>query len=199
MINVSNIEEVLTKIPGIQAAKAVVEDEEIVELHVVADDEKLPKQIVRDIETVLFASLGIKIDRKVISIAQLNSKIETSKVLPYRLEKLDVKDEGKNIKVSVEIVHGQEKMSGEFSGPKTSRNIPIVIGNAVLNALENIHDFVISVDDIAEVSLAGKNFLITHLTKEYKNVEESIIGAAPIEKDKYTAIAESVLEAFRRL
>lgn len=200
MVDVKSIESIISKIPGVKAARTITEDDKIVEIHVVANDEKTPKQIVRDIETVLFASLGIKIDRKIISIAQLDSQIETSKIVPYKLENIEVSDKGRNIEVSVEIVHGNEKYSGSFSGPKTKKNVPIVIGNAILNALESVHDFAISIDDVAEIMLAGKTFIVSHLSKEYNSIEESIIGASEIKNDnRYKAIAESVLDAFRRI
>ncbi|ANQ53391.1 hypothetical protein XJ44_02485 [Thermosipho affectus] len=199
MLKVESVENVLSKIPGVEAAKVVIENDQVVEIHVVADDEKSPKQLVRDIETVLFASLGLKIDRKVVSIAQLNLGMESSKIIPYRLTDINVQEKERTLSVKVEITHGQEVFIGEFAGPKTRKNIPIIIGNAVLNALENIHNFAISVDDSIEATIAGKQFIITHLSKEYNSYEESIIGAAELKVDKYTAIAESVLDAFRRI
>ncbi|ABR30153.1 hypothetical protein SU69_01480 [Thermosipho melanesiensis] len=199
MVSVESIESILSKIPGVQAARVVMEEDQIVEIHIVSDDEKSPKQLVRDIETVLYASLGLKIDRKVISIAQVDLGIESSKVVPYKLTNFEVEEDKRNIKVKVEITHGQEMYVGEFSGPKTTKNIPLVIGNAVLRALESVHDFAISMDDAVELKIAGKEFVVSHISKMYNQKEESIIGAAELKKNKYEAIAESVLDAFRRV
>lgn len=42
------------------------------------------------------------------------------------------------MRVNVTIEHGEEELYGEFSGPKTSRNVPKIVGNAVLNALADM-------------------------------------------------------------
>ncbi|MDK2885556.1 MAG: hypothetical protein PWP54_114 [Thermosipho sp. (in: thermotogales)] len=200
MINLESVEALLTRVPGVKAAKIVSEGDEIVEIHIVADSEKSPKQVVRDIETVLLASTGLKIDRRIISVAQIKGDLQKARILPYSLTNLKVEEpDSRTLKVSVVIEHGNEEFYGDASGPKTSRNVPIIIGNAILNALSDIHDYALSIDDTIEVYLAGKKFIITHLTKEYNAKEESIIGAAEVENDKFRAIAESVLDAFRRI
>jgi len=55
---------------------------------------------------------------------------------------------------------------------------PKIVGNAVLNALTDVHDFALSFDDFAEVYFVGKKYVLVHITKQYNNIEESIIGTA---------------------
>ncbi|QTA37161.1 hypothetical protein JYK00_05260 [Thermosipho ferrireducens] len=200
MTNTENIELLLSKIPGIKAAKIIEENNTMKEIHIVADSNKSPKQLVRDIETVLLASTGIRIDRKIVSIAQLSSDVKLTKIVPYSLNSLKVEDiDSRTLKVSVTIEHGEEDLLGEAIGPKTKRNVPKVVGNAILSALNDIHDYALSLDDVAEIYLAGKRFIITHLTKEFNGEEESVIGAAELNGDYLKAVAESVLDAFRRI
>lgn len=200
VVDAVKIEELISKVPGVKAVKVVGDGAGLHEIHVITTSDKSPKQLVRDIETVVLASTGIRLDRKIISIAQVESDVKTQKVLPYQISSLKVEHiDERNIRVTVTIEHGEEEFYGESVGPKTSRNIPKVIGNAVLNALSEIHDFALSFDDIAEVYFVGKKYVLVHITKQYNNMEESIIGTAVIEGSFERAVAEAVLDAFRRV
>ncbi|MGQ9855872.1 MAG: hypothetical protein ACUVQF_03990 [Fervidobacterium sp.] len=194
------VEELISKVPGVKAVKVVGDNSTLHEIHVITTSDKSPKQLVRDIETVVLASTGIRLDRKIISIAQVEADVKTQKILPYQIANLKIENiDERNVRVNVTIEHGEEEFYGEFSGPKTSRNVPRVIGNAVLNALSEIHDFALSFDDIAEVYFVGKKYVLVHITKQYNNIEEGIIGTAVIEGNYERAVAEAVLDAFRRL
>ncbi len=199
-LDVLKIEEIISKVPGVKAVKVVGDNGNLSEIHVITSSDKSPKQLVRDIETVVLASTGIRLDRKIISIAQVEGDIKSQKILPYQITNLKVETiDERNIRVNVTIEHGEEEFYGEFSGPKTTRNIPKIIGNAILNAISEIHDFALSFDDIAEVYFVGKKYILVHITKQYNGIEESIIGAAVYEGNFERAVAEAVLDAFRKV
>lgn len=194
------VEELISRVPGVKAVKVVGDAGNLQEIHVITTSDKSPKQLVRDIETVVLASTGIRLDRKIISIAQVESELKTQKILPYQLSNIKIEHvDERNVRVSVTVEHGEEEFYGEFSGAKTTRNIPRLVGNAVLNAISEVHDFALSFDDIAEVYFVGKKFVLVHITKHYNNVEESVIGTAANEGNFEKAVAEAVLDAFRRL
>ncbi|WP_448377277.1 hypothetical protein, partial [Fervidobacterium sp.] len=144
------IEELISRVPGVKAVKVVGDSASLHEIHVITTSDKSPKQLVRDIETVVLASTGMRLDRKIISIAQVEADVKPQRILPYQISNLKVENiDERNIRVNITIEHGEEEFYGEYSGPKTSRNVPRIIGNAVLNALSEIHDFALSFDDIA--------------------------------------------------
>ncbi len=196
----AKLEDLISRVPGVHAVKVVDDSNGIQEIHVITGSDKSPKQMVRDIETVILATTGMRIDRKVISIAQVQGDAPAKKILPYRLEKIDIQNiDDRNVRISVSVEHGEEEFYGEISGSKTSRNVPRLIGNAILNALSEVHDFAISFDDSTEVYLVGKRFIVVHLTKQYNGYEESVIGTAIIESNFEKAVAEAVLDGFRKI
>jgi len=68
----AHIERLLTALAGVVSARIVRDDTgRMVEVHILADHELHPKQIVRNVESALSAGLGIHIDRRIISVAQL--------------------------------------------------------------------------------------------------------------------------------
>jgi len=87
------VDNVVSKLPGVHNARIVYDESgEMVEIHVLADISKPAKQLVRDIETAIFASSGIKIDRKIVSIAQISldsgDEEEASVIRPYQKEEV---------------------------------------------------------------------------------------------------------------
>ena len=100
-MSAKTLEEVISKISGVISAKVIEEDGQPREIHVIADPSRNPKQIVRDIETVALASLGMKIDRRIISIAQL-SQGRFSPSQTYEITSIEVKnlDRKKQVKVT---------------------------------------------------------------------------------------------------
>jgi hypothetical protein len=68
----AEVERLLRSLSGIVSAKVVSDTlGRVGEIHVLASDRLHPKQVVRNIESALSAGLGIVIDRRVVSVAQV--------------------------------------------------------------------------------------------------------------------------------
>ena len=66
------IERLLCGLAGVVSARAVAQpDGMIEEIHVLATERLHPKQVVRNVESALSAGLGLDVDRRVISVAQI--------------------------------------------------------------------------------------------------------------------------------
>lgn len=190
------LESIITQISGIIAARVVSDTDGLKEIHVVADSAKNPKQIVRDVETAILASTGLRIDRKIVSVAQLNQ--EYQQVNEYRLESIKAEEVGKNLKVTVTVKHDDEIYEGSSEGPKTSLQRLRIAASAALKAVDELSSNVFSVDDVRIINLAGKDFVICHVTKLANDREKSIIGSAEIERDVLFAAANAALDAWKR-
>jgi hypothetical protein len=69
------IEGLLTALTGVLAARVTLgEAGRMEEVHVLADASMHPKQIVRNIESALSAGLGVSVDRRIISVAQVRAE-----------------------------------------------------------------------------------------------------------------------------
>ncbi|MGI6298907.1 MAG: hypothetical protein ACOX1T_07005 [Saccharofermentanales bacterium] len=72
----SEMDRLFSSLGGVIAARAIFnDDEEIVEIHVLSDLTKSPKQLSRDIQSAAMAAFGLNIDYKLISIAQVDSGV----------------------------------------------------------------------------------------------------------------------------
>ena len=78
MVDVQNIEEyqaLLNQLPGIINSKIIVDEEgNLIEIHILSDTGRSPKQIVRDVQSALLANNNLKVDHKIISVAQIEGK-----------------------------------------------------------------------------------------------------------------------------
>ncbi|MFN3282831.1 MAG: hypothetical protein ACK40Q_01165, partial [Pseudothermotoga sp.] len=77
MVDVKKLESIISQISGVTAVRVVPDGDNLREIHVIADSAKNPKQIVRDVETAILASTGLRIDRKIISVAQMAGEVRT--------------------------------------------------------------------------------------------------------------------------
>ncbi|KFZ20882.1 hypothetical protein [Thermotoga neapolitana] len=197
-MSAKTLEDVISKISGVISVKVIEEDGQPREIHVIADPSRNPKQIVRDIETVALASLGMKLDRRIISVAQL-SQGRVSPSQSYEISSIEVKslDRKKQVRVTINNLFEDEELVGESVGAGTSTNLPRLVGEAVIEAF-NI-DSPVSVDDVQRVFLAGKEFVLVHLTVQDDEKERAEVGVAPLEGDFLKAVAKATLRVVKDL
>ncbi|MBX6364459.1 MAG: hypothetical protein IRZ00_11380 [Gemmatimonadetes bacterium] len=71
----AKIERLLSSLAGVVSARVVVGTQgEIEEIHVLATPAVHPKQVVRNVESALSAGLGIIVDRRIVSVAQVRDE-----------------------------------------------------------------------------------------------------------------------------
>jgi hypothetical protein len=71
---VLELERELCRLPEISAARVVTDESgRPTEVHILADTAKHAKQVVRDVQSVALASVGIELDRRIVSVVQLGS------------------------------------------------------------------------------------------------------------------------------
>ncbi len=196
MAALREIEDIISKIEGIKAVKVVGDGEDIKEIHILASAEKNPKQVVRDVETAIFAITGLKIDRKIVSVAQITGEaIRRRRIALVDLERIDKKFE---VTYRVTVQKEGEEYSGESTGPLTSPSVPIIIGKALINALHE-EDIAISVDDVQMAKVFNREYILSHLTCFDGNGEWEVIGIAPRGENFERSCALSIIDALEKV
>src|SRR5690606_34611429 len=104
------------------------------EIHILASAVRHPRQLVRDIESVLAAHVGIRVDRRVISVAQLRTdETEPPRVI---LDAVELKLRGDEAVVQVELSYGGSRYVGSASGPALGTQRPRSAAEATVLALQ---------------------------------------------------------------
>ena len=87
-------ERLLGSLAGVVSAHVVADvTGTIVEIHILSSADLHPKQMVRNVESALSAGLGIKIDRRVVSVAQIRAEIDSNGHRPGTAEPLESEPE----------------------------------------------------------------------------------------------------------
>ncbi|MGB9899453.1 MAG: hypothetical protein ACPLEW_01375 [Pseudothermotoga sp.] len=195
-MDTKKLESIISQISGVTAVRIVPDGDNLREIHVIADSAKNPKQVVRDVETAILASTGLRIDRKIISVAQMAGEVHARP--EYVISSLTTEDLGKNLRVAVSVEHGEDRYEGSAEGAKTSIQRLKTAAAAVISAFDELTESIYSVDDVRIITLAGKEFLVCHITKLDGGKERSLIGSAELEKDPLLAAANAALEVLVR-
>ena len=118
------IENEIKKLDGVIGCKVVGNNEkDITEIHLLTYDKRNPKQISRDVETLLLSMFEISIDYKIISIAQVkdDSIVDESKRLVIQGMSNTIEDNKINVKV--QLKKEEKTFIGENKGFNITNSI----------------------------------------------------------------------------
>ena len=192
-------EEMINKINGVVSTKIIHQDNDIQEMHILANSLRAPKQIVRDIESILLTSFDYRIDRKVISIAQ----IETDDCDPIKRIKfggisLDI--QGNMVECKVKLMYEEEEFFVTQVGIKTAANRKKIVAKATIDAVEKIlgQTFIFDVQDVLSTTNRDITFISVLVNMVINETEETMVGSAIVRNDINEAIAKATLAAINR-
>ncbi|NMA92519.1 MAG: hypothetical protein GX973_05290 [Firmicutes bacterium] len=198
---VKEIEQLINLVQGVISSRVVRQGEEIVEIHVLTDTSRGPKQLVRDIESAILVKLGQSIDYKCISIAQLGEEQGLLPVGP-RLKLLGITSaSGRNkLVVTVTIGLGDKTFKASFSGPNITKNRIYLAAKATIAAVEECYgiSFRLEVDHVEKVPLPGHEAVLAGVSLILESGEEVLLGAALVKGDDQKAAARATLDAINR-
>jgi len=198
----TDFELTLAQIRGIYASCVVLDsNRELSEIHIVASTERKPKQIVRDIETLLFVKHHVKIDYRKISLVQLPDE-KLLRIPMARPEIRGVTEEnlGNQKRIRVEIQGAGKIAVGEaleqIDNPKTFHTSAKATINAIEKLLEHFID--VRLEDVEAFRIGTREVLLVILTCLIENREETFVGASFVGTRPIESAARATLDALNR-
>ena len=199
------IETALSQVAEIRAARIVSSDEGVIqEIHVLADPSKTPKQLVRDIESMIMAQFGIPIDHKKVSIAQLGreSIVSDDKPEPARARIHSVSTDVMGVRaVSTVILELEGEMyTGVAEGPASTTGRRRLVGQATLNAVEKYTNgtFGFALEDVALVTLGRERVAVSCVILVTPLGEQALAGSALARQSENDSLVRATLDAINR-
>lgn len=198
-MRIQEFQEMINKIEGIIHVKIIESEQGIEEIHILANQLRSPKQIVRDIESCLLATFDYRIDRKIISIAQ----IETDEYEPIKRIKFDgvsLNTSGNLMECNVKLLYEEEEYCIKETGLKTTANRKKIVAKATIGAVEAIlrQSSIFDIQDVIITANREVNFVSVLVNMIANDNEETMIGSAIIKNDTNEAIAKATLDAINR-
>lgn len=195
-----SFQDVIGKIQGVTHSKVVGDEDDIQEIHIIAGTSRSAKQIVRDIESALLAIFGYRVDRKIISIAQIDTDIIAKAIDRIIYQGISVNIEDNNVECEVRLSSGEEDFVSTKRAISTSINRKKVVARATVATVEKIigQSSIFDIEDVVINTTREVNFVNVVANMITKNDEEILIGTAIVRSDINEAIAKATLDAINR-
>lgn len=205
---VLEIERELVRLPEVEIARLVVDDAgRLTEVHIVANAAKHPKQVVRDVQSVALASFGLEVDRRIVSVVQLDGAVtEPGRDLDapgerVTIESVSAEVSGLRCLVKVGLGRAGATTIGYAEGSVATSARFRLVATATVDALRQLEPVAECVDiDAAQIVRVG-NLDVAVVTTVFVTPphEQVVAGSAVVTAhDEPGAVVRAVLDATNR-
>jgi len=198
-------EQAIKQIKSVIAARIKVNSQgEIEEIHILAGSGRMPKQIVRDVESILIAQFDLQIDHKIISVAQVEDDEDgtfaiVDSIRP-KLVRVTLRTVSGMAEVKVELLTGDKLIEGIAQGPSSAHNKLRLFVEATLKALFplTLDKFLFVTEDVGITQLAKQQIALVSITLITSAGEQSLTGCALVRNDDRESVVKATLDAVNR-
>jgi len=203
------LEDELCRLTGVHAVRVVGDRSgRPVEVHVLADQSKPPKQTVRDVRSVAHTVFGIELDHRIVSVAQLDTNEADTPVgivLPgaearVRMGAVHADSDGLRVEMRVTLVDVERDYVGYSEGSVAAVARPVLVASATLDALRQIEPAADAVHlASAEITRVGSS-RVAIVTVVYVEppMELFVSGSAIVRRERDEAVVRAFLDATNR-
>lgn len=202
-VSASDIEAVIRSLTNVNSTRVVMDDGgSIREIHVLTDDTRSPKQLVRDVESALQAQFGLELDHKKVSIAQTqNGKQPKFADSRLKFSEVSISLNGMQAAAVVRLRVNGETFEGQASGPSSHHGQLRLISTATLKAVEGWggKELALVLEDInPSVNLSGQTLVVVSVNMITPKGEDLLSGSAVMKQDLWKAVVNATLDAVNR-
>lgn len=201
-VNFRELEENLTRIDSVDAARIVSQGSTITELHVIGVPDKPAKQIVRDVQSLAMARFGVTIDHRVISVVQISAKdLDLSQGARAALVSIGETPNGTRTTIEVTLEQHNEEHVGTATGPAVMSARPRLVADATIAAIELAFPTMtpIALDAIATTTVGHSEVVVVVVVSAADRGSEDInVGSAVVSHTADDASVKAVLNALNR-
>jgi hypothetical protein len=199
-MNFQEVEVFLCNIKSVLSSKIIRSNDEIKEIHVLTDSSRNPKQICRDIQSVLISKFGIDVDYKKISIAQVVDESFVGNGNRLIIQGINIENTLEYSKINVVLEQNGEIFEATVSGAKTERNLIRMASEATLKAVENAFGLKnqLILEDVENKRLANKEMVDCAISFISGGTEKLLCGNCFVDSSKVEASVKATLCAINR-
>ena len=188
------------KLAGVLSVQCVTDGAAVREVHVLSDQSRSPKQIVRDIQPALLAQFQLELDHRVISVAQipgLPTAVQQRRLICDKLE-LSTGRAGVDAAVSLRIgdISHRGTAHSDLSSAGRSRAIAQATADAINQFLAAGCRFCL--EELRQVPMGSQTAVMVGLRLEQSGKTESLLGACYLGEDPNFSVALATLDGVNR-
>jgi hypothetical protein len=203
--SVQNWEQAIKQIKSVKDARIIADWQgEIEEVHILAGSGRAPKQIVRDVESILVAQFDMQIDHKKISVAQVEDDEEGTfaigECMRPKLTEVTLRTVNRLAEVKVELLTGDKTIEGVAQGPSSAHNKLRLFVEATLKALSpfTMDKLLFVTEEVGITQLAEQQIALVSITLITSAGEQALTGCALVRNDDREAVVKATLDAVNR-
>ena len=198
------LREAILSLPDVRSCSVeLTQDGGISAIHIVSSSKRPPKQIVRDVESVLHANFGISVDHRKVSVARVRERKEKhAEPAPRaRLASMTVSTSGGMGTVNVVLERDDLTVSGEASGVFVGGGVLRLIVEATYSAVESLVSGPVGfeVHDVVRVNCGEREVLVVLANLALEREVMSLAGCVVVKDDVHRAAALAALDSCNRL
>ena len=221
-----DVERALTGLKDVRSARIVTNDAGgILEIHVVADTARSAKMVARDVESILVAKIGLSIDHRKISVAQVEGeetaeagrtshaearpakRVEAPAGLYLASEDRRIEFVGVSLAQSNLVAQARVELSrdgvgtvAEATGADSTDSVLRIVAEATMEAVQRYFENggLFTVTAVEQMTVGGKPIVVVVVAHVYERGERVLVGACPSSGDVPRAVALATLDAVNR-
>lgn len=207
--SIAAIEQTIKRLRNVLSVRVAGDGQGAVEeIHVLIDNKRNPKQVGRDIESALMSELGLRVDHRKISIAQVRETEGRAAEARLQLVNISFLVDRRAAQARVTLGHGEDSFAGLASAPSYDYHQLRMVAEATLHAVtEYLHTVVeeeetrpaLVMQQVEVTSIGSSDDLVTVSVKlVHRGGDETLVGSALARRDLWRAAACATLDAINR-
>ncbi|MFW5998664.1 MAG: hypothetical protein ACOC4G_06170 [Bacillota bacterium] len=191
-----DLKEKIQQLDGIISCK-ITGNSDIEEVHIIADKERQPKRIVRDIETIVLVNRDKEIDHKKISIAQINSIDEKNSSRKVKIR--SIYQEHNEPIIHIELTINNEDISKKIES-SFEQPISSIVARGIVEMIMEYTEFTgkIRVENIFRTGIYNEILVVELILFRSHTNKEKLVGAVYIDNNLPLAAGKACLKALNR-
>jgi hypothetical protein len=195
----AKFETAIRRLPGVEAARVVMSGRDPAEIHVLAGPGKPAKQVVRDIQSLAMAAFGHPLDRRIVSVVQLDDPELLGGDRPA-IEDVSEYIDGSHLEATVTLAWQDRQLVGRATGPASATTRLRLIAEATVGALAQALSehaaFAVAAVDTPKVGTREVAVAMVVIVSDGE--ERIVVGSALVQADSSRAVVRAVLDALNR-
>ena len=198
-LDVRAMESAINKIRGVYAAQVITSDDNVEEIHVIASPLRKPKQIVRDIESMLLVHFSVRVDYRRISLVQMQEeRLFQAEGRPRLVAVRNI--EGPNRRAEVEMERDGHLYLGVAHGLDLSIDTARLVSMATIEAMQQVlgEHVTYQINEVEQLSINQMRVIVVAVTLDFGNSREKLLGICQVHDEIAEAAARATLNAVNR-
>jgi hypothetical protein len=198
----AELERLVYQVRGVYAVRIVADPTgRLDEIHVVGTPNRTAKQIVRDIESILYVRGGVRVDHRKISLVQIADTVVQP--APPRLKLLGVRQDNSDEHTTVtatlrlrdQLVHGVGS-----TRPGQIADLPLLAAYATVHALADLLGprGQLHLERLQRQPLGTIEVYLAHLSFDSDTGSDTLLGISVLREEELLSVARAVLDGVNR-